>query len=319
MATQKRTDLRGGAGGENLVPRNLVEEIWADALENAVVPQLAKTTPVIFGDNEIPMVTKRPAASIVGEGQQMTGTDLQVGSKRMSTVKARAGVEFTREAVEENPAHVLDALAAEISGAISRQIDLAVIHGRQASDGKQLSGGEEFLRQAKNVVSIPTDPAEIDEALWEGYAQIVNAGGAMTAAAVDPKLTALLAQARYPDGRRVYPEISMGGGSFGPFASLNTASGKAVSGQVDASKDTGLVTIAGDFSALRFGRALDIPIQRVEYGDPLGNGDLQSRDAVAFLATAHIGWAIMDLSRFVRYEIAGTGGGDEGDGGAEGN
>ncbi|MDN6706382.1 phage major capsid protein [Corynebacterium glyciniphilum] len=312
--TIKRNDLRGGPGGDSLVPKNLTADIWKDALENAIVPGLAKSTPIIFGDNEVPMMTKRPAASIVGEGEQMKGTDMEVGSKKLHTVKARAGMEFTRETVEENPAHVLDALAEEISGAITRQIDLAVMHGRQASDGAQLTGGEQYLRQAGKVVQIdPSSPDEIDAALWEGYAKIVDDRGAMTGAAIDPRLTAILAQARYPDGRRVYPEISMSGASVGPFSSLSTGVGKVVSGQVDASESTDIIAIAGDYTALRFGHALNIPVKKVEYGDPLGNGDLQGRDCVAYLATAHIGWGIMDLAKFVRYELA-TGNGGDGSG-----
>lgn len=314
MATQKRSDVRAGAGGEALVPRNLVDEIWKEALEQAIVPGLSKSTPMIFGENSVPMLTKRPAASIVGEAEQMTGSGIEYGAKAMHTVKARVGVEFSREATIENPGHVMDTLAEELSGAIARQIDLAVFHGRQASDGAQLTGGEEFLRQATNVVNVDVDPDAIDQSLWDGYAQLVDAGSSMTAAAIDPKLTAILAQARYPDGRRVYPEISMAGSSYGPFAALSTASGKVVSGQVDASADTGTLAVAGDFSALRFGRMLDIPVTRVEFGDPLGNGDLQGRDCIAYLATATIGWGIMDLGKFVRYELGG-----ESDGGAEGN
>lgn len=304
MATQTTAALAGGAGGEATLPRQVSSEIWKTALESAVVPQLAKTVPVILGDNIIPTLTKRPSAYIVGEGQNKTASELEVGSRSFKPIKAVVGAEFTMEAVHSNPAGVLDQLSEEVSGALARQIDLAVIHGRQAADGAQLTGGQDFLSQTTNEVVIGADLVDIDSDLWEGYRQVVNAGGNMTGVATDPKLAALIALARDAGGRRIYPEISMNGTGFGPFAALNSATGKTVSGAVDGSEDTNILAIAGEFESLRFGRALDIPLSRIDYGDPFGNGDLQRRNCVAYKAEVLFGWAIMDGSRFVKYVSA---------------
>lgn len=313
MATQDTAALAGGNGGDATLPRQISAEIWKTALDGSAVAQLAKTVPVIIGDNVIPTLTKRPAAYIVGEGQNKTASDMQVGSKSFKPIKAVVGAEFTMEAVQANPGGVLDQLSEEVSGALARQIDLAVLHGRQAADGKQLSGGQEFLAQTKNSVTVGDDLAQIDQELWEGYSKVVNSGGSMTGVAADPRFNALVALARDSQGRRIYPEISMNGAGFGPFSALTTATAKAVGGNVDGSADTGILAIAGDYTALRFGRALDIPLTRIEYGDPFGNGDLQRRNCIAFKAEVLFGWAVMDGSHFVKYVTAGA------DGGAEGN
>lgn len=293
---------------KNLVPRSVSDDIWKTALAEAVVPQLAKSTPVILGDNVVPTVTKRPAASIVGEGEEKTGSEFKLGSKSFRPIKAVVGLEFTMEAVESNPAGVLDSMAEELSGALARQIDLAVIHGRQASDGEQLSG-QEFLTQTTNTVEI-ADAADVDAALWDGYGLVTGAGHGFSGFAADPRLTALMASARDQDGRRLNPEISMGGG-VGSYAGLPVAVSKTVSGRADASTDAGIFAVGGDWSAVRFGRALDIPLRRIEYGDPLGNGDLQRRNSVAFMAEALFGWAILDNGAFVKFTSASAEGNGE--------
>lgn len=309
MATTNTNALVAGAGGEVNLPRQVSNEIWKAALESAVVPQLAKTTPVILGENAVPTLTKRPSAYIVGEGENKTGSELEIGSKSFRPIKAVVGTEVTMEALETNPASVLDSLSEEFSGALSRQIDLAVLHGRQAADGKQLAG-QEYLTQNASEVALGTDLSQIDVKFWEGYGNVVNAGGNMTGLAADPRLTALVAQARDHEGRRIYPEVSMTGTGFGPFSALKTATATTVSGRADGSTDTGILGIGGDFEALRFGRALDIPLKKIEYGDPLGNGDLQRRNCVAFMAEIMFGWIVMDGTRFVKYTAGAADGGD---------
>lgn len=300
MATQDINALAGGTGGEATLPRQVSQDIWKAALEEAVIPQLAKTVPVIIGDNVQPTLTKRPAAYIVGEGQNKTASEIEIGSKSFRPIKAVVGAEFTMEAVEANPAGVLDQLSEEIAGALARQIDLAVIHGRQAADGGQITGAE-YLTQTTNEVAISNGDPLIDSKLWEGYSQVVAAGGNFSGVAVDPRLAAYVATARDDKGNRLYPDVSMAGTGYGPFSAINVASGKAVSGAVDGSDDAGILAVAGEFESLRFGRALDIPLTKIEYGDPFGNGDLQRRNAVAYKAEVLFGWAIMDGARFVKY------------------
>ena len=93
----------------------------------------------------------------------------------------------------------------------------------------------------------------------------------------------------------------MGGQGISSFAGLPVAVSKTVSGRVDASEDTDILAIGGDWSQVRFGRALDIPLRRIEYGDPLGNGDLQRRNSVAFIAEIMFGWTVMKEDAFVKY------------------
>lgn len=307
MATLDAAALTGGTGGTALLPRAVSDEIWKEATAASIVPSLAKQHPVILGENIIPVLTKRPSASIVGEGANKPDSELEVGAKSIKPIKAVVGLEFTMETLQQNPANVLDIMSEELSGALARQIDLAILHGRQASDGEALSGSPEFINQTANRITVSGDAAKADGELWEGYGLIVGGAKArdFTGFAMDPRLVAGLANARDGQGRRLNPEIPMGGGLTN-YAGQPVAVSRSVSGQMDASKDTNVRAFGGDWNALRFGRALDIAVKKIEYGDPFGNGDLQRRNTVAFLTEVIFGWAILDKDAFVAYEAAGA-------------
>ena len=302
MATKTFDTLAGGAGGTNLLPRNVSADIWKTATANSIIPTLSTSTPMILGENVFPTVTKRPAASIVGEGGNKPDSDLEVGSKVVKPIKAVVGLEFTMESIIQNPAGVLGLLQTELGGAISRQIDLAVLHGRQASNGAALTGGHEFINQTTNRVEL-TGGANADAELWTGYGLVVNGanGNDFSGFALDPRFVYSLATARGTDGKRINPEIQMGS-AVTTYAGQPVAVSKTVSGQVDASTDTKVRGFGGDWDALKFGYALDIFTKKIEYGDPFGNGDLQRRNSVAYLTEVIFGWAIMDQTAFVAYE-----------------
>lgn len=307
MATYNTETLLGGDGGTNLLPRSVSDEIWKAATASAIVPTLAKSHPIILGENIIPVLTKRPSASIVGELGNKPDSELEVGAKAIKPIKAVVGLEFSMETIKRNPANVLDIMSQELSEALARQIDLAVLHGRQASDGQALSGDPEFLNKTTNRVTISGDPKLADAELWEGYNLIVNGDKphGFSGFGMDPRLVGIIANARDEHGRRLNPDMPMGG-NLTTYAGQSVAVSRTISGQVDASTDTKVRGFAGDWEALRFGRALDIPVKKIEYGDPFGNGDLQRRNAVAYMAECIFGWGVLDLDAFVAYELGGS-------------
>lgn len=305
MATKTIATLTAGTGGTNLLPRSVSTEVWKTANALSIVPTLSTSVPIILGENVFPTVTKRPAASIVGEGANKPGSDVEVGAKVIKPIKAVVGLEFTMEAILTNPAGVLGLLQSELGAAIARQVDLAVLHGRQASDGAALSGGHAFINQTTNRVELTTANAS-DTELWAGYGLVVNGtnGNDFSGFAMDPRFVFSLASARNTTtGVRLNPDMQMGSATT-TYAGQPTAVSKTVSGQVDASADTKVRAFGGDWDALKFGYALDMFSKKIEYGDPFGNGDLQRRNAVAYLTEVIFGWAIMDLSAFVAYEDA---------------
>lgn len=292
-----------GPGQAALLPKNVSTNIWQKATALSIIPSLASSTPIIIGENTFPTVTKRPSASIVGEGENKPDSEIGMGSKTIKPVKAVVGLEFTLESILTNPGGILGLLETELAGALARQVDLAVLHGRQASDGEALSGGLEFVNQTEQRVQLAAlgKDTNRDAELWEGYGQVVNGDNDFTGFAMDPRLVFELANARDSAGRRLNPEINMGN-SVTSYAGQPTVVSKGVSGQVDASEDTDVRAFGGDWDALKFGYSFNLSTKRIEYGDPFGNGDLQRRNTVAFLTEAIFGWAIMDDKAFVAYD-----------------
>lgn len=302
MATLTTETLLGGEGGTLVLPRSVSDEIWKESFAQAVVPTLAKSQPMIIGENVIPVMTKRPAASIVGELENKPQTDIEVGAKVIKPIKAVVGFEFSLETVTANPSHILDLISEEASQALSRQIDLAVLHGRNAATGAVLSGNPDYLAKTANAVEVGNNA---DAALWEGYNLVVGGAKAynFTGFAFDPRLTGAIANARGANGQRLNPDIPMGGG-LANYSGQSVMTSRTVSGQVDASADTGIRGFGGDWDQLRFGRALDISLKPIPYGDPFGNGDLQRRNAIAYLAEVIFGFGILNNDAFVKYTTA---------------
>lgn len=299
--------LANGTGGANLLPRSVSTDIWKKANALSIIPNLATSKPMILGENTFPVLTARPAASIVGEGANKPDSNLEVGSKTVKPIKAVVGLEFTLEAIMTNPGGVLDLLSEEMAGALARQIDLAVLHKRVASSGATISGVE-AVSQTTNTVALDTVPAAsaggIDSLIWQGFGDVVNSNdNDFTGFAFDPRLVYTLGTSRDVNGVRLHPELTMANQGLTNFEGQPAAISKTVSAQVDGSADTGIRGFGGDWDALKFGYVLDIAVRKIEYGDPFGNGDLQRRNSVAYMAEVIFGWAILDLSAFVTYTV----------------
>ena len=110
MATQNLAALIGGTGGTNLLPKSVSTKIWSKAEAQSIIPTLATSEPLILGENVFPTLSKRPAASIVGEGQAKPQSSIEVGAKVIKPIKAVVGLEFTLESILTNPAGILGLL-----------------------------------------------------------------------------------------------------------------------------------------------------------------------------------------------------------------
>ena len=292
-------DLLTGGNRGTLLPANVTNEIWGQTFEESVVAKLSGTKAITIAGEAAPVVTKRPSAQIGGESQPKSATEFELGAKTMQILKAHVGFPLSWETVLANPAGALDIIRDEFASAIARQIDLAVIHGRNAADGSQISSVSEYLSQATNAVEVPDNNAEIDAAIFDG-ASLLARGARYNGLAVDDKFSTRLAGARDSQGRRIYPEVSLGGG-LSSFSGVTLAASPAVSGAVDGSTETDVLAVGGDWNSLTFGKAAEITFKTIEYGDPFGTGDLQNLNQIGVRSEIIFGYSIRDLDAFVKY------------------
>lgn len=300
MATMTRNALVGA--NTQLLPQEVSSEIWGRAVDQAVIPQLIPAAPMVLGDNLTPTITKHAQATIVGEGEQKKASELALGAIKIVPVKAQVGAEFTLESILANPAGVLGVLSEELSSALARQIDSAVIHGLVCDTAAQITTSNVSLSAVTNKVTLSDDADNTLKEIEAAYALTADKGYDWTGALVAPKMVSRLRTAENAkNGARLFPEVGFGS-AVDSILGLPARTTKIVSGNYDAVGAQSTRLIAGDFSALKFGYAAQIPVKRIEYGDPFGNGDLQARNAVAYLAEVIFGWGVLTTDAFAVLE-----------------
>ena len=102
------------------------------------------------------------------------------------------------------------------------------------------------------------------------------------------------------NGVAQYPEFRFGQNPdafYGMGSDVNST--VSVTGAATGS-DTDHVVV-GDFAnSFKWGYAMNIPLEVIEYGDPDGLGDLKRTNEVVLRAEAFIGWGILDPASFAR-------------------
>ncbi|MFF1531485.1 major capsid protein, partial [Cellulomonas sp. NPDC058312] len=120
--------------------------------------------------------------------------------------------------------------------------------------------------------------------------------------ALDPSYAWTLSTARYPDGRKKFPELGFGT-NISNFLGINASVSNTVSAQPEAT-DTKVKAILGDFqSGIRWGVQRDIPLELIQFGDPDGQGDLKRNNQIALRLEIVYGWYVF-ADRFAIIENA---------------
>jgi hypothetical protein len=153
-------------------------------------------------------------------------------------------------------------------------------------------------------VEITTATLTTPDLVIEQAAGLVIADGYIpNGIAFDPTYSWTVATARYADGRKKYPELGFGA-NVTSFEGLPAYSSSTVSGLPEASADTNVKAIVGQWDAFRWGVQKDIPVELIKYGDPDGLGDLKRQNQIALRAEIVYGWAVMDLDAFATVKDA---------------
>ena len=94
-----------------------------------------------------------------------------------------------------------------------------------------------------------------------------------------------------------YPELGFGS-SITSFEGLSAYSSSTVSGTPEASANTNVKAIIGQWDLLRWGVQKSIPVELIKFGDPDGQGDLKRKNQIALRLEVVYGWGVMDLDGF---------------------
>lgn len=292
------------------LPDQLASGVWEKVQDNSAIARLAGSTPMICGKTDFMTFTGQPKAEFVGEGQQKSPAKTEFGMKTASVHKAQVTVRFNEEvqyAGDDYKTQALMTLRESLSVALARALDLGAIHGLNPATGQSAVTINDKLTNATIKIT-PADPeADIENAAG----RIVTNGYVPTGLAIDPTYAWKFKTAKYVDGRKKYPELSMNIRNTSMIEGLTTAVADTVSASREVASPTGVCAVLGQWDAFKWGVVRDIPVQTIVYGDPDGQGDLKRQNQIALRAEVLYSWAVLDYDAFALIKGSGSVSGDE--------
>jgi len=285
------------------LPKNIASGLFKKATTGSAVAALSGAEPQQFGEVTHMTLTGRPRAEYVGEGADKSHTTPTFGTKVVTPHKVQVTMRFNEEvqwADEDYQLGVLSELGEEGGVALARALDLGVFHGINPLTGTAISSivAGDRIATTTNAVELTTATLTTPDLVLEQAAGLIIADGYQpNGVAFDPSYAWTIATARYSDGRKKFPEVGFGA-NISSFEGLNAYSSTTVSGLPEASANTNVKAILGQWDLLRWGVQRRIPVELIKFGDPDGQGDLKRKNQIALRLEVVYGWGVMDLDGF---------------------
>lgn len=283
-----------------VLPVEVANKIWKKAEQTSVLARLAQAEPQKFGESKVMTLTGPVKAELVGEGAQKSPTPATFGNITVTPRKLQVTVRMNDEVKWADEDYMLDVwntCAESGANALGRALDLVGIHKLNPLSGTVAQSVSAGIADTTNSATLAT--GKYVEAV-EAAAGLVIADGYMpTGIAMDPTFSFGLATQRDGNDQLINPSLGLGQSITG-FMGLDAAVSNTVSASAEAASATGILAIAGDFSAFRWGVQRDIAAHVIEFGDPDGLGDLQRLNQIALRMEIVYGIGIIDLNAFAK-------------------
>lgn len=299
------------ATGSFSLPKHLVPGVWQKAQGQSVLARLSASEPQEFGEQQYMTLTAPPRGEVVGEGADKSESTATFAPVTAIPRKVQVTQRFNQEVKWADDSRQLGVLKtmADLSGvALGRALDLIGIHGINPLTGALLAGSPAKILDTTNVVELDTASlAKPDQAIEAAVGLVLADGLSPDGIALDNTYSFALATQRNPStGQKLYPELGFGA-NVTAFSGLNAAVSDTVRGGPEAvtastgayrSTNPNVKSIAGDFSAFRWGVQVNVPLELIEFGDPDGLGDLKRKNQIAIRAEVVYGIGIMSTDAF---------------------
>lgn len=279
-----------------LMPRQIADGMVQEARSGSVVARLSQAEPMRFGEVDILTFDEFPKMEFVKEGQQKTSSTARFGSVTAKPHKGQVTVRFNEEvqwADQDYQLNVVQQVANAGKVALARGLDLGLLHRIQPLTGEVLSEWDNYLGKTQHKVELDAK-TEADKSIRDAVGTLVNAAPAwpVTGLALDTRLGWALSELTDKDGKQRYPQLGFGT-DITSFLGLKVAMGDTVSGLPEASADTKVRGIVGDFTnGIRWGVQRDLPLEIIRFGDPDGQGDLRRQNQIALRLEIVYGWYV---------------------------
>ncbi|MBE5440189.1 phage major capsid family protein [Mycobacteroides abscessus] len=293
-----------------LLPTQIADGIVEKAKTSSTIAALSAQEPQRFGKVEIITFDDDLTAEFVEEiapkGSDEAKPDSVQAVPHKAVVQMRTSDEF-KWADEDYKLNIFKKYEEKCARALARALDLGLYYRINPRTGNALTAWTNYLNATTKRVEITaTSQPDLDFEVAAGL--VIEDGYSVNGVAFDPKYAWKLATARFPDGRKKFPELGLGEGisSFeGVSAAVSsTVSGKAKDGDATDNKVRGIL---GNFrSGIRWGVQREFPFKILEYGDPDNKGrDLAGHNEILLRTEIVYGWYVFD-SEFAVIEDAVT-------------
>lgn len=280
-------------------PTSLVTRMFDQVKGHSSIAKMVAAQPIAFNGNTEFTFSLDHEIAIVGEGSNKPAGDATVAPVTIRPIKvvyqSRVSDEFIY-ASEEARVPYLEAFAEGFSKKIASGLDIMIMHGVDPYSGEAASAtiANNYLdyvianyASGANVVVYGHDSTAADVNIDEAIALVDDANGVILGKTIRSAIAALNVS-----GARKYPEFAWGA------TPANLGSMKLDTNSTVEANSAKARAYVGDWNALKWGFAKEIPIEVIEYGNPDGQGDLKRTNEVVIRSEAYVGWGILDASAF---------------------
>lgn len=305
-APTKTSDLSG------FITPEQAEPIFERAARSSVVQRLVQRIPLGPSGSKIPVVTGRPAAGWVGEGQPKPASAGSITPKTITPQKLAAIMVVSAEVARLNPAQFVTTMQNSLAETFAVAFDRATLHD-EGPDGTPGGGPfSTYIDQTVKSVELGTANAQAGSTYADivgGIAKVVSSVGAdgrrnrVTGFAFDDVVEPALLLSVDANGRPIYVDT--------PLEDTTSVRGGRLVGRpsfmgegVASANQTDVVGYAGDWSQAAWGAVGGISYRISTEATVTINGSLVSlfeNNLVAILAEAEYGFLLNDATAFVKY------------------
>lgn len=283
-------------------PAKLAKDVFSKVKGHSSIAKMVPSQPVAFTGTDVFTFSLDKNISIVGEGGAKPAGDATLTPVQIRPIKvvyqSRVSDEFLT-ASEEEQINVLESFADGFAKKVASGMDEMIMHGVNPYDGNASATiGDNCLDEAidaSHVITYGHDSTAADTNIDEALALVDDPNGIILGKTIRSAIAALTVS-----GAKKYPEFAWG-------ATPADLGGMAVdTNKTVESNSADARAYVGDWNALRWGFAKELPIEVIEFGNPDGGTyDLKRSNEVLIRSEAFIGWGILDANAFAEVAVSG--------------
>lgn len=292
---------RGSSNVSKILPKEISNEIWANALEESAIMRLARRVNLPGTGITIPMITGDASAAWVAESTEKAVNEASLDGKQLTPYKLAVIEIFSNEFKRDLPA-VYEELARRLPNSIGKKFDETVFAGVAPGSNFDVLTGSTAVN-----IQDTTGGKTVYGNLVTALSTIAATDAELTGWAVSPKADAILLGATDTTGRPI----------FVPNATDDRVIGSILGSPVVRTRraykqgvDSDVLGFAGDWSKAAWGMVNDISFsisEEATINDGTNQINLWQRNCFAIKVEAELAFGVADSNAFVKLTGTATG------------